>query len=139
MSIITFNDIHGVEQSVDLSQQKFNVAFNADCMEFFRACPNNSFSWIVADPPYGDGSSQSVNVGRERDGTTSSAVGSTDTKRWNRFGQRFDRYTHQDMGQIRGRDNLQALSTVTPPDCQNMVNLLSEPEEPGRRSTGKKS
>ena len=67
MSVITFNDIHGAEQTVDLSQEKFNLAFNADCMEFFLACPNNSFSWIVADPPYGDGSSQSVNVERERE------------------------------------------------------------------------
>ena len=115
MSIITFNDIHGAEQTVDLSQEKFNVAFNADCMEFFRACPNNSFSWIVADPPYGDGSSQSVNVERERDATIGSGDGSTGTKQWNRFGQRFDRYKHQQVGQIRGRNNLQALSTVTPP------------------------
>ena len=80
MSIITFNDIRGAEQTVDLSQEKFNVAFNADCMEFFRACPNHSFSWIVADPPYGDGSSQSVNVERERE------------RRYNRFGGWFDRY-----------------------------------------------
>ena len=117
MSIITFNDIHGAEQTVDLSQEKFNLAFNADCMSFLQACPNKSFSWIVADPPYGDGSSQSVNVERERErgGTIGSGDGSTGTKQWNRFGQRFDRYKHQQVGQIRGRNNIQALSTVTPP------------------------
>lgn len=114
MSIITFNDIHGAEQTVDLSQEKFNVAFNADCMEFFRACPNRSFSWIVADPPYGDGSSQSVNVERERErereavqsvrgmvrpvqnSGTDSARDSTDTSisKWDRFagGTTFKRY-----------------------------------------------
>ena len=123
MSVITFKDIHGAEQTVDLSQEKFNLAFNADCMSFFRACPNNSFSWIVADPPYGDGSSQSVNVERERESRiTDSAIrgeGSTGINKWNRFGQRFDRYKH--------------------PCSQNMVNPSNEPEEPGRRSTGKKS
>ena len=84
MSFITFKDIHGAEQTVDLSQEKFNLAFNADCMSFLRACPNKSFSWIVADPPYGDGSSQSVNVERERE-----------REPYNRFsnpGGRFDRY-----------------------------------------------
>ena len=141
MHEIRFNDIRGVEQSVDLTQEKFSFAFNADCMDLLRALPDKSVVLACVDPPYGDASSQTVNVERERerDGTTGSAVGSTDTKRWNRFGQRFDRYKHQDMGQIRGRDNLQALSTVPPPNCQNMVNPSSEPEEPGRRSTGKKS
>lgn len=118
MSVITFKDIHGAEQTVDLSQEKSNLAFNADCMDFLRACPDNAFNLAVVDPPYGDGSSQTVNVERERerDATTGSADGSTGTKQWNRFGQRFDRYKHQQVGQICRRDNLQALSTVTPPE-----------------------
>ena len=140
MSVITFNDIHGAEQTVDLSQEKFNLAFNADCMSFLRACPNKSFSWIVADPPYGDGSSQPVNVEREREtlqsvrgmvrpvqnSGTDSDRDSTDTStsKWDRFagGTTFKRYQQ-----------------LPPPNCQNMVNPSNEPEEPGRRSTGKKS
>ena len=82
MSIITFNDIHGAEQTVDLSQEKFSLAFNADCMDLLRALPDKSVVLACVDPPYGDASSQTVNVERERerDGTTGSAVGSTDTK-----------------------------------------------------------
>ena len=86
MAIITFNDIHGVEQTLD-TRQKFNVAFNADCMDILRAMPDKCIDLIVADPPYGDGnpdnedehrnqrgrfdryneSSQSVQVERERE------------------------------------------------------------------------
>ena len=83
--IITFNDIHGRKQTIDLTCKKFNLAFNVDCMEFLRACPDKSFSWIVADPPYGDGSSQTVHVERERErearknNGTDSANDSTDT------------------------------------------------------------
>ena len=141
MSIITFNDIHGAEQTVDLSQEKFNLAFNADCMSFLQACPNKSFSWIVADPPYGDGSSQSVNVERERE------------RRYNRFGGWFDRYKtvepiRTEIRQIqapasgtdsRAEQHSSVINSYPPPNCQNMVNPSHEPEEPGRRSTGKKS
>ena len=104
MAIITFNDIHGVEQTLD-TRQKFNVAFNADCMDILRAMPDKCIDLIVADPPYGDGnpdnedehrnqrgrfdryneSSQSVQVEREREATP----------KYNRFGNpgsRFERY-----------------------------------------------
>lgn len=105
-------------------------AYNMDCMEYMKTIPDKFFDLCICDSPYGSGvsddtehvnergyGSQSVNVERERErgATTGLAVGSTDTKRWNRFGQRFDRYKHPDMGQIRGWDNLQALSTVPPP------------------------
>ena len=70
-----------------------NVAYNMDCMEYMKTLPDNAFDLAVVDPPYGDGCSQSLNVERERErpGGTDLAGGSTATK-WNRFGQRFDRY-----------------------------------------------
>lgn len=84
MQDIRFNDILGVEQTVDLSQEKFNVAFNADCMDLLRALPDKSVVLACVDPPYGDASSQSVNVERERERAI-----------YNRFGNpgsRFERY-----------------------------------------------
>lgn len=106
MAIITFNDIHGVKQTLD-TEQKFNVAFNADCLEILRAMPDNCVDLAVCDPPYGDAlqtedvehrnqrgrfdryneSSQTVNVERERERET--------TPKYNRFGNpgsRFERY-----------------------------------------------
>ena len=87
MEIITFKDLQGAEQSVDLDG-KFNVAFNCDCETIMQAMPDKCVDLLCADPPYGDGSSQSVNVERERE----------TQPRWNRFGQRFDRYKHPPGG-----------------------------------------
>lgn len=44
-----------------------SLAFNADCMEAMRQFPDGFFDLAVVDPPYGDGSSQTVNVERERE------------------------------------------------------------------------
>ena len=81
-----------------------NVAYNMDCMEYMKTLPDNAFDLAVVDPPYGDGCSQSLNVERERerereDGQrgTDLAACSTGT-RWNRFGQRFDRYKTSQAG-----------------------------------------
>lgn len=105
MAIITFNDIHGVEQTLD-TEQKFNIAWNADCMDLLRAMPDNCVDLAVCDPPYGDAlqtediehrnqrgcfdryndSSQVVNVERERERIIPT---------YNRFGSpgsRFERY-----------------------------------------------
>lgn len=68
MAIITFEDLQGVEHSVDLDG-KFNVAFNCDCETVTQAMPDKCIDLLCADPPYGDGSSQSVNVEREREAT----------------------------------------------------------------------
>ena len=54
MSIVTFKDADGVEQTLDL-KQKFNVAFHADCRDILRAMPDQCIDLIVADPPYGSG------------------------------------------------------------------------------------
>ena len=85
------------------------IAYNMDCMEYLRTLPDNAFDLAVVDPPYGDGNSQSVHAERERErerergrtGTTDSADGGTAT-RYNRFGQRFDRYKNP-AGGIMGR------------------------------------
>ena len=94
-----------------------NVAYNMDCMEYMRSLPDKAFDLAVVDPPYGDGS-QSVNAERERErpGTTASADGGTDTKRYNRFGQRFDKYKNPTGGGITGRTN----TTWDNPDRGNL-------------------
>ena len=76
--------------------------YNLDCMEYMRSLPDGAFDLAVVDPPYGDGS-QTVHVERERErpgtGTTDSADGGTATKKYNQFGQRFDRYKDLAGGQ----------------------------------------
>lgn len=102
METITFLDIHGAEQTLD-TDGKFNVAFNADCMDLLRAMPDNCVDLAVCDPPYGDAlqsediehrnqrgrfdryneSSQTVNVEREREAprrTTALAVREADSR-----------------------------------------------------------
>ena len=82
-NMIEFLDINGERQSFN-DKGSFNTAFNADCMELLRNCPNNTFDICVCDPPYGAGftegggckgwvtkyhqdtCSQSVNAERER-------------------------------------------------------------------------
>ena len=102
MREIRFNDIHGVEQSVDLTQEKFSLAFNADCMDLLRSLPDKSVMLACVDPPYGDASSQSVNVGREGE------------RRYNRFGNpgsRFERY--KTNGIVSGSDSTDTKVTRT--------------------------
>lgn len=62
-----------MEQTLDTSQ-RFNMAYHADCRDILRAMPDKCIDLIVADPPYGDGSSQSVNVERERERETAETV-----------------------------------------------------------------
>jgi DNA modification methylase len=38
-----------------------------DCLEAMKKMPDNAFDLACVDPPYGDGSSQSVQVERERE------------------------------------------------------------------------
>ena len=78
--------------------------FNVDCLEYMKSLPDNAFDLCIADPPYGDACSQSVQVERERErererDTDKARTSDNRTDRgamqpggWNRFGQRFDRY-----------------------------------------------
>lgn len=50
--MVEFLDVNGNKQSFD-ENGHFNIAFNADCMEFLRNCPDNVFQLCVCDPPYG--------------------------------------------------------------------------------------
>lgn len=124
-----------------------SVAYNMDCVEAMREMPDNAYDLAVVDPPYGSGltenggcqgwfskhhqtnDSQSVKVERERESclhTTGSGVleaglRSTSAK-WNRFGQRFDRYKNLDNRHT-----------------QKMVERSPEQAERGQKSTPKKS
>lgn len=104
--------------------------YNLDCMEYMRSLPDGAFDLAVVDPPYGDGS-QTVHVERPGTGTTDSADGGTATKKYNRFGQRFDRYKDLAGGQ-----------RSIPRGGYHGKNLyhMGQPgqEEPGRGNTAKK-
>lgn len=66
-------------------------AINIDCLEYMKTLPDNAFDLAVVDPPYGDG--QQRERERETDGrTTDSEVGLKDTKPYNRFGGKFEKY-----------------------------------------------
>ncbi len=52
MERIIFKDISGEERELDTSKP-FNVAFNCDCMNFLKSCPDKTFDLAVVDPPYG--------------------------------------------------------------------------------------
>ena len=41
--------------------------YNCDCMEYMRTVPDKYFELAVVDVPYGGGSSQNVQVERERE------------------------------------------------------------------------
>lgn len=73
--------------------------YNMDCMAAMREFPDKFFDLAVVDPPYGDAGG---GIGNQDNDLTAH---STDTKRWNRFGQRFDRYKTP-AGDIANRGNL---------------------------------
>ena len=80
-----------------------SIAFNIDCMEYLKTVPDKYFDLAVCDPPYGGGSSQTVNVERERETDergTDSADGSTGTRKPLRFhgGDRWNKYINLTAG-----------------------------------------
>ena len=78
-----------------------SITFNEDCMAVMARYPDGFFDLAVVDPPYGDGSSQSVNVERERERERE-----TDGRpAYNRFGSpgsRFERYKRDPDGRDLG-------------------------------------
>ena len=56
-----FLDATGQQETFDTEQKHFNIAFNADCMNFMKNIPDNYFSLCVVDPPYGIGESGAKN------------------------------------------------------------------------------
>lgn len=78
-----------------------SIAENRDCMEAMKEFPDKFFDLAVVDPPYGD----ALSTPPMGDRGTVSADGSTDTK-WNRFGQRFDRYKYPPIWSQPNRRNV---------------------------------
>lgn len=60
-----------------------------DCLDGMKEFPDKFFDLAVVDPPFGGGSSQSVNVERER---LHGGTADFEQRRRSRFGGRFDRY-----------------------------------------------
>lgn len=98
--------------------------YNMDCMEAMKRFPDKFFDLAIVDPPYGDA------LDGTGGGTTGSADSSTSTNRWQRFGQRFDRYKLDKVQPCR-------MAGKICPDRGGQA--LREPVEPGQVSTGKKS
>ena len=61
-----FLDAKGQQETFDTEQKHFNIAFNADCMNFMKNIPDNYFSLCVVDPPYGIGESGAKNYSRSK-------------------------------------------------------------------------
>ena len=97
--MIEFNDIARNVQRLDEATH-FNIAYNADCMEFLKNCPDKAFDLAVCDPPYG-GCSQTVNVEREREPHIQGKPAGFEKNNRSRFGQRFDKYY---IGNANGRN-----------------------------------
>lgn len=72
--MVEFLDVNGNKQSFD-ENGHFNIAFNADCMEFLRNCPDNAFDLCVCDPPYG------ISVQRQSLGQGTGIAPHTNTQR----------------------------------------------------------
>lgn len=73
-----------------------------DCMDALRTFPNKFFDIAIVDPPYGDGQGGS---GADRfggmfrasiDGSATRNAAAHDTKQYNRFGGRFEKYKHKE-------------------------------------------
>lgn len=85
-------------------------AFNRDCMEAMKEFPDQFFDLAVVDPPYGDAS-------------RATPPHLIPPPKWNRFGQRFDRYKYPSPAE----------------ECQETGRQLGlrELEGPGRRGMQK--
>jgi DNA modification methylase len=64
---------------------------NGDCLEVLRKLPDNSFDLAIVDPPYGSGCIEDFG-GQHDCAFTVATDGTSISTKWNRFGQRFDRY-----------------------------------------------
>lgn len=94
------------------------VVYNTDCLEAMKQFEDNHFDLAIVDPPYGSGLGEGGGCqGRfakyREDNQPRNNGGGGNTKYWNRFGQRFDRYKYQ-TDQQRGlpRQTLQSRFTI---------------------------
>lgn len=78
-----------------------SIVYNMDCMEGMKQYPDNYFDLAIVDPPYGaglgEGGGCQGRFAKYREDNQPRNNGGN-TKYWNRFGQRFDRYKHQQTG-----------------------------------------
>ena len=79
-----------------------SVTYNRDCLEYMRTLPDDYFDLAVADPPYGDalGNDSAVTHTHTHAGAGGTCqddkpgINLSERPKWNRFGQRFDRYKY---------------------------------------------
>lgn len=103
--MIEFVDISGNKQALDEASH-FNVAYNADCMEFLKNCPDKAFDLCVVDPPYGS-CLQNVNLERERERIQGKPVIKWFYQKRGRFSGKFDKY---EINNTNGRNLVEKVS-----------------------------
>lgn len=91
------------------------IVYNMDCMEGMKQYPDNYFDLAIVDPPYGAGLGEGGGgkgwFAKYWDSENHEVSGGGgNSKYWNRFGQRFDRYKQDQRFTIReqtpnGTDN----------------------------------
>lgn len=117
-----------------------SIVYNMDCIDGMKQYPDKYFDLAIVDPPYGSGLGEGGGCqgrfAKYREDNQPRNNGGGDTKYWNRFGQRFDRYKHQtDQQRWLPRQTLQSRFTIkeqTPNGTDN------GPSQNGRSTKPKK-
>lgn len=112
------------------------IVYNMDCLEAMKQFEDNHFDLAIVDPPYGSGLGEGGGCqgrfAKYREDNQPRNNGGGNTKYWNRFGQRFDRYKYQ-TDQQRGlpRQTLQSRFTIK----EQTPNGTDNGSSPNGRST----
>lgn len=112
------------------------IVYNMDCLDAMKQFEDKHFDLAIVDPPYGSGLGEGGGCqGRfskyREDNQPRNNVGGN-TKYWNRFGQRFDRYKHQtDQQRWLPRQTLQSRFTIK----EQTPNGTDNGSSPNGRST----
>lgn len=112
------------------------IVYNMDCMEGMKQFDDKHFDLAIVDPPYGSGLGEGGGCqgrfAKYREDNQPRNNGGGDTKYWNRFGQRFDRYKHQtDQQRWLPRQTLQSRFTIK----EQTPNGTDNGSSPNGRST----
>lgn len=115
------------------------IVFNMDCMEGMKQYPDKYFDLAIVDPPYGAGLGEGGGgkgwFAKYWDSENLEVSGGGNTKYWNRFGQRIDRYK-QDQPERIPRETIQSGFTTKEQTPSGMGNGYSQS---GRNTKTKKS
>ena len=116
-----------------------SITFNEDCMAVMRRYPDKYFDLAVCDPPYGDGSSQSVNVERERERAGDRRITGSEAQEAGLRSTSAQKQSYVNRGGWHGKDKYYLGATRTGKELQTAGRKLGlrELEEPGRRSMQK--